>query len=298
VLCVVATAGCTLTTDLDALGAATGSSASSSTSAASAGGYAGSGGDAATTSSGAAGFGGANGSSSSTGGANGGAPTKAYADEVLDDAPAGYWRLGDPATPIAVDTAGGLHGTYLGGVTVGVEGAVGSDPDTAAEFDGNSDLVQIADVFGFTGVEPFTLELWVRPAPLDDVVRSLVSKEASTGGIAQGYRLRSRSDGLAFFRWTAAGGDWVIAKPLDGEVWSHVAVTYDGATLILYVDGTEVGLTISSAAVEDHGAPLVIGAGVGGTTYFWEGAIDEVAIYPVALSASRIEAHYLAGLAP
>jgi hypothetical protein len=70
----------------------------------------------------------------------------AYIDEVLDDGPRGYWRLGETSGTTAFDAAtsdGAQNGTYESGVTLGVAGALRNDSDTAAAFDGTIDEVAL-----------------------------------------------------------------------------------------------------------------------------------------------------------
>lgn len=88
-----------------------------------------------------------------------------YARTVLADGPAGYWRFGETAGTVARDTSGnGKHGTYYGNATVNQPGALGTDGDRAAGFDGSDDYVSPGDVLDFTGTAPFTVEAWVFPA--------------------------------------------------------------------------------------------------------------------------------------
>src|SRR5262245_28067767 len=71
---------------------------------------------------------------SSVGGAGGGC---SYNDEVMSDAPLGYWHLDETVTPLAADASGnGYDGSYLAGVTPGVPGVVGN----AAHFDANGSV--------------------------------------------------------------------------------------------------------------------------------------------------------------
>lgn len=68
--------------------------------------------------------------------------------------------------------------------------------------------------------------------------------------------------------------------------WHNVVATYDGTTLTLYLDGTSVG----SSAISFLGfgvKPVIIGAR-SSTSYFYRGQIDEVSIWPVALSSTEV----------
>src|SRR5215216_3175344 len=68
-----------------------------------------------------------------------------YRDEVLADSTAGYWRLGETGTTAADETANANPGSYLGGATRGVQGALAGDLNTAARFDGSDDRVNMGD---------------------------------------------------------------------------------------------------------------------------------------------------------
>ena len=65
-------------------------------------------------------------------------------------------------------------------------------------------------------------------------------------------------------------------------------LTYDGATLRLYVNGTLVGSQAKTGAITTSTNPLQIG---GDSIYgqYFKGLIDEVRIYNVALAAAQIQ---------
>ena len=75
--------------------------------------------------------------------------------------------------------------------------------------------------------------------------------------------------------------------------WHHLAMTYDGAVLRLYFDGTLANSTaVNKARVSGQGK-LSIGQRPDGFAFFKEGRIDEVRIYGRALSADEIRAHFV-----
>src|SRR5262249_54513852 len=81
-----------------------------------------------------------------------------YSSVVLADNPIGYWRLGETSGPTAFDSSGlGHNGTYTGGVTLGVPGAIVDDPNTAARFNGSTGYVAVPGG-PFNMANNFTLE--------------------------------------------------------------------------------------------------------------------------------------------
>ena len=91
----------------------------------------------------------------------------------------------------------------------------------------------------------------------------------------------------------AIGG--TFASPLYGSsalplnAWSHLAATYDGQTLRLYVNGVQVASRVVLTPIETSTGALTIGGDALYGQYF-AGRIDEVRIYNTALSASQIQA--------
>ena len=76
---------------------------------------------------------------------------------------------------------------------------------------------------------------------------------------------------------------------LTANTWAHLAATYDGATLRLYVNGTQVASVAATGNLAASTNPLEIG---GNSIYaqFFQGLIDEVRVYNVALTAPQIQA--------
>lgn len=94
----------------------------------------------------------------------------------------------------------------------------------------------------------------------------------------------STTQGNYSIGWTFAAGALTT--------WTHVAGTYDGSTLRLIVNGTQVAQGFATGPIQNRGGTLRIGSGdlsvTGGET--WNGEIDEVRIWPFARSAAAIAA--------
>ena len=73
--------------------------------------------------------------------------------------------------------------------------------------------------------------------------------------------------------------------------------TYDGTTQRLYVNGTQVASVALTGAINANTTALYIGSW-NGTTEFFKGTIDEVAVYTTALTAAQVAAHRTAGTTP
>ena len=223
-----------------------------------------------------------------------GAPPPDYKSFVLSDSPAAYWRLGESSGSAAADSSGnGNAGTYQNGVTLGAAGLIGGG-NTAASFDGVDDRVVAFDTASLSPTNAVSAEAWVRAttfAPGAGTYRTIVFKANSywlrvdnVGGV-QRARFYIR-DGGTYFGATSA-------VTLTAGTTYHPVGTYDGTTLRIYVNGVLQGSAAHTGAVDDTTSAVVIS---NPPSNAWDGRLDEIAVYPAALSASAIQQHYSQGL--
>ena len=166
----------------------------------------------------------------------------------------------------------------------------------ALSFNGTSSWVTVPDASALDLTKGFTLEAWVKPAVgMGTNWETIVFKESLLGAV---YALYANSDsgGPA---GVANSGALDVRGPsaLPAGVWTHVATTWDGSTVRLYVNGTQV-------ATRDVGGTLSASIGVlhvGGNSLageFFKGQIDEVRIYNQAQAQSRITGDMTTSITP
>ena len=207
---------------------------------------------------------------------------------MLADAPVAYWRLGEASGTTLADSSGHARtGTASGGVTLGVPGALGGDADTAVAFDGSTGRVSVADAAPLRLNGAFTVEFFAKLTSFANTWPGLLKKGSSS--TAGGWLVWYQSDGTVWFKRN--GRAWGTGPgALRSDRYRHFAVTYDGGTIRWYVDGALLTSKAASLPTSTGTDPLVIGRG----DNYGRQALDEVALYPTALPASRIQAHHQA----
>ena len=234
----------------------------------------------------------------------------AYSVEVLADGPIGYWRFGEPVgSLIAADASGnGNDGACSGPITFGEPGFHGGD--TAAVFSGATVPTPSprAVVLNSNSLNPanITMEAKVRWDGPNGLQQRIIEK-SSFPELAQ-YGLSVMPDGHARVEirtssaTTSVDVDSVAA--LGQGVESHLIATYDGAVIRIYINGVLDAEVVAPGTVSPKPPTpqnlIESGVGIGNQTQRdrpFNGLIDEVALYPSALSAERVLAHYRSQLA-
>ena len=158
-----------------------------------------------------------------------------------------------------------------------------------------NDVVTVADAATLDSPQ-VTVSAWVFPTALSGW-RTAVMKEAPAG-IVYGLYANDNAPNPAMTIGMsgvdhATSGD----APLPLNAWSHLAATYDGATVRLFVNGRQVRTSAIGGTLPASANPLRIGGNSLWGEYF-AGTIDEVRVYNRALGAAEISADMNRAVAP
>ena len=154
-------------------------------------------------------------------------------------------------------------------------------------FDGASCLkLGRPDTMNFSG--EITMAAWIKPR----------SSSGFRNIISHGYRLwphreavlRISSGDYEINSWNGSPHKVTVPMPSeDLNTWVHLAGTYDGTTWRLYRNGVEVGATVDSVGALEMDADWAVGARGNGAERFFNGLIDDAAVWDRALSAGEVE---------
>ena len=154
------------------------------------------------------------------------------------------------------------------------------------QFDGTNDFISIADNPSINPTAAITVEAWVSIGATGSL-RTIISKDADA--TTRSYNLSINSGGSPEFSVQTVNGLMTAAStvPLTTGTWAHVAATYDGTNITIYVNGEQTGTVLHSGSITNNTSPLFIGK-TGPSLAFYNGSLDEVKIWSVARTASQI----------
>src|SRR5918912_1725866 len=195
-----------------------------------------------------------------------------------------YWRLGESSGTAAWDSWGSNAGGCQGGYALGRLGAIAGEPNTAVGLDGASGTVSVPHSSSLDVGDTFTIEAWVK--------RNAFGAPAYQAIASQGANawLLAFSSGNRLVLRKATVGDLVNSTTtVTDTAWHHVAATKSGTSVHLYIDGVDRTGSVTNRTMANNTIPLTIGQSSG--TSYWNGTLDEVALYNAALPASTIQSH-------
>ena len=229
--------------------------------------------------------------------ANASASTRTY-DELVGSRSdvLARWRLGERSAETAFDAKGVYNGSYTGGTSLGVEGAVVGDRaaatgDTAAGFNGSTSRVTVP---ALPPSGNFTIEGWSHLTSTTNANYTLYGGNSTVRILV---RPGAPISGTTAYAGVWIGGTEYVLQPSVSAsnvgTWVHWMLSRDGSTLNLYRNGALVGqrmdLPAGTANVSGD-----LGASLGGP-YFMAGSLDEVQVYSGVRSSADAANDYAAG---
>ena len=224
---------------------------------------------------------------------------------LMVNSPDALWRLGADAT--ANDsTEHARHGAYVGGVTLGVPTLTGYTTDTtgAASFDGVDDHITMGDVdafeYGIEGNGFPTPTFWIKPAGQPSAEQWVLGKYDHA--TRTGWYVSLLPSGHVKFVGRAPDGQsdafmvTTEATVTDGRA-HHVSCGWSGVdlprTAWCFVDAVLSGIgDTTSRLLSKTDEPFLVAMRNDGAAHF-AGTLDEIGLYPYALSGGRVSSHYV-----
>src|SRR5262245_34643285 len=187
--------------------------------------------------------------------------------------------------PSLPDVSGNNNNGTIANATWSTSGKYGS----ALSFNGTNAIVNVPDSASLDLTTGMTLEAWVNPSALGTSWRTVLMKETSGDMVYDLYGNRNTTVPKTEVRvgGSAQGNNGTSALALN--TWVHLASTYDGNVLRLYVNGTQVSQLLLVGSIATSTGALRIGGNTIWPEWF-SGLIDEVRIYNRALTQAQVQA--------
>ena len=217
-----------------------------------------------------------------------------YVTNVRNAGASIYWRLGESGTT-AFDWASGADTSVGTGVSRGATGAVAGN--SASTFNGTAAGTMIAPAASF-GPQAFTVQAWVKTTSTTGGQVIDFGSAQSGGSVFHDRSLYLSSTGQAYFLVNNGSYQTIhSAAGLNNGLWHQLTGTLDSTGMRLYVDGAQVASSTVRSAWYQYGWWRVGGdnisgypAGINKTNFV--GSLDEIAIYPKALTSAQVSTIY------
>lgn len=157
---------------------------------------------------------------------------------------------------------------------------------TALTFDGTNDYVNIPNESTFDFTNAMTVEAWIRVNAFTTPYQAIVTKGGASWRIQ-----RYASTNLIEYSINIGGVNKTVvgSRSVNDGKWHHIAGTYNGSQLTLYIDGTVDGYISCSGNIDNNNYNVYIGENAENTGRYFNGQIDEVRLWNYCQNASSIK---------
>jgi len=215
------------------------------------------------------------------------------------DSMAHYWKLDETSGSTYEDSYAGLDGGAINAPTP-IAGLI----DGAQDFDGTSQYITVPDddSLDWGSTDSFTIELWANFTNVASRNKVMIGRDQNGG--AHWWLGANQNTGVVNWNMKAkdtSGGAVTGTTAINDGKWHHIVAVRNDTNdkNSLFVDGVEENYaTYDYTAGFDATTSLGIGYMAYHLTpdYYYDGIIDEIALYDRALSVSEIQEHYTNGL--
>jgi hypothetical protein len=196
----------------------------------------------------------------------------------------GAWGFDETSGATVGDRSGKGNTGTITGATRTTTGKFGG----ALSFSGSGKWVTVADSTSLHLTTGMTIEGWVNPtANGTGSWRALAVKETATGLSWALYPFGDAN--LPSAHAFTSSEQWARGTTRPAlNTWTHVAATYDGTTIRLYLNGVQAATKAQTGALLTSTQPLRFGGDAPWGEWF-QGTLDEIRVYNRALSTTEIQ---------
>ncbi|MHB1484855.1 MAG: LamG domain-containing protein [Saccharofermentanales bacterium] len=170
----------------------------------------------------------------------------------------------------------------------------------ALNLDGSSGYVNIPDSISLDSMRKLTVSAWINMSALPMAGKNylIAAKEDNNGGA---YRICVGSNGTGHIALATTNNSWYSSgttaswtTQMQTNTWYHIAATYDGSYVKIYINGSlqGTGEQAISGSIVRYALPLRLGYPTSASFSYFNGKIDEVRIYDNSLDSTGVQSLY------
>jgi len=202
-----------------------------------------------------------------------------------------YWKLDETSGTTAADSSGSGNNGTLVNMTPASDWVAGH-VNGGLDFDGSNDYVNCGNNSSLRITSNITVAAWIKTR---DCGNGEYNPYVTKGDHSYGLQHR-HSNELEFFIYDSSSSNWYPAKyavtSSFNNVWHHLAGTYNGSQVKLYVDGVLRATNNHTGSIASSTYNVELGRCAEDTSRLYNGVLDSVRIYNRALSAAEITQLY------
>ena len=215
--------------------------------------------------------------------ASGMSASTAACAQAVRPAVAEYWFDAGAGATLRDASGNGNNGS-ISGATWSPNGKFGG----SLSFDGVDDMVTVADNASLDVTQKMTLEAWVKPTSAGSSWRTVVMKERP-GDLVYGLYAHNGATGPSGNAYASdAEYGYAVGPPLSLGGWTHLATTFDGSMLRVFVNGTQVASDPLNGSIATSSSPLRIGGNSVWDEWFPR-EFDDLRVYDGALTQAEVQ---------
>jgi hypothetical protein len=174
-----------------------------------------------------------------------------------------------------------------------------------ATFDGTDDRVDLGTISSLSSASAFSITAWFKVPTTSDQNGNIFGSVDFDDGV--GLKIAYVSGGTYIDATIGKGGSAYAGRRFNSgfsssydlfdNAWHHIAMVYNGSSITLYVDNSSssgftdanIGTAVPTSTLSGAGADSRIASrGDAASTFFFEGSLDDVAIFNAALTSTQI----------
>ncbi len=231
----------------------------------------------------------------SNSGGSGGGPVDPPVDPPSNNGLIGYWRLNESSASASITDSSGNGNSGVARNFVAPNGPTSDVPEIdganpgAFSFDGVNDVIEIGENSSLRLTNgTYSQSLWIRPTSAANVFRGVLGYQVGTTAGERYPFVYTYGDDI-YAGFGTGGNTWkgvIASNVLDISQWNHIAVTFDGSKMTLFVNGEQVGANSTFAGsrpIATYGR-----LNIGAVNNNFLGQIDEVRMYNRSLTQSEV----------